>query len=118
MRITFAQCFKAKARIVPIATSTFTTKASIKNVKSNNVPITFDVLGVNRQSRCRLQFIVATGYTRSKGLDMRVYIAKKLESRMTGHFLVAMTPSGPLKPVWNANVSTKQGIQLRAWISK
>lgn len=118
MRVSFAQCFKAKARIVPTVTSNVTIKACIKGKKSLTVPCTFDVLAVNRQTRCRLQFIALTGYTRSTTLNVKSYIAKRLETRMTGHFLVAMPPSGAFKPTWNSVVTARQDMRIRAWIVK
>lgn len=118
VRVAFAQCFKAKARIVPHVNKTFSARAAIKSRKSANTPMFFDVLGTNITRRCRLKFIAQTGYNRTIGLTAKTYIAKTQTTRLTGHFLVAMPPSGEHKPSWNVKNIPQAGIQIRAWISR
>jgi hypothetical protein len=118
VRVAFAQCFKVKARIVPRVSKNLSMRAAIKGRKTTSTTITFNVLGTNITKRCRLKFTVQTGYNRTIGLQARASIAKVQTTRMTCHFLVAMTPGNILKPTWNVKNTPQAGIQMRAWISK
>jgi hypothetical protein len=117
MRIVFAQCIKAKARIVPVNVVTMTSKAAIQNWKSNIVVGSFNVQQTGRTATIRLQFWSNTGYNSFQSLQAKARIVKTSTCRVTGHFIIPAVGLGNLINFSGVSKS-KQILSLRACISK
>ena len=117
MRIVFAQCIKAKARIVPRQEQTISMMAQIKNWKSAMCRASFSVQRTGRTRKLRLKFWVNTGYTKSSSFTARANIIKTYTWRATGHFLARVTASNSNLD-FSVGGNYKQTLDVRARIMK
>jgi hypothetical protein len=117
MRIVFAQCIKAQARIVPRQERTLTMQAQIKNWKSTSCRVSFSVQREGKVRKLRLNFWVNTGYTRSSSLTAQACIAQTYTWRVTGHFLVRVQASNA-NLAFSVNDTAHQTLNIRARIMK
>ena len=91
-RLVFAQCIKAKAKIVPRTLKLMTIKAAIKGSKSANLPCLFNVQK-DMSTELRLRFTVDTGYTGTATVRSRACISARYSTRIVGHFIIPMAPT-------------------------
>lgn len=112
-RIVFAQCFYARAKIVPISVVTMQCRANIKGAKSSIVLNTFLVSRVG-QASVRMTFFAGNGNFTSQTLGMGAFIVKRRRTSMTSHFIVYNVQSGPLKLGFKTSQSSLQQFSMKA----
>ena len=91
-RIAFAQCIKAKARIVPVENKTISAMCRIQNWKIVSCPINFSISRTSQIS-LNLTFSTATGYNTVRSISALANIRAMYSYRMTGHFIVTSAPA-------------------------
>lgn len=112
-RIVFAQCFYARAKIVPISVVTMQCRANIKGSKTRIVLNTFSVSRAG-QTVVRMQFFAGNGNVFTQGMSMGAFIVKRRRTTMTGHFIVYNVQSGPIRFGFVANQSSLQQFGMKA----
>lgn len=87
MRIVFAQCIKAKCRIVPRQTAILTSRAAILSGKRTTIPVTFYVQK-DMTTKVEGRFWLNAGFVRNVTIGASAHIIKTSTTRVVGHFII------------------------------